>query len=520
MADLRLAHFLAALSQVTDLGMGQPAEAAVRSCLLATDLARRMGIDERDVSDIYYTALLQHVGCTAYAHETTALFGVDDIALRAGGSKVDFANPREALGFMLLELGKGTAPLTRALAIVTGMRLGATFDEKLHRSNCEVAVRVADRLALKPGTRHGLNHVFERWDGKGYPDKIRQHDIALPARFVQVAGQGVLFDQLGGPDLAIETVRRRAGSSLDPGIAAAFARHGRSMLNELDGADAMRAVIDAEPEPHQRIPDSHLDEMARAFGDTVDLKSPFTHGHSTGVARLAEQAASALGLPESEISDIRRAGFLHDLGRAGIPNGILDKPGPLTTTEWDQVQLHPYHSERILSRSQALAPLASLAGMHHERLDGSGYHRQCPAPMIPVSARILAAANMYRAMTEERPYRPAYCPESAAERVTAEAASGSSRPDAASAVLTVAGHAPPPTLRAWPNGLSDREVQVLRLVAQGRSNREIGEALFISPKTADHHVQHVYAKIDVSTRAGAAMFAMQHDLFQNPRTMK
>lgn len=197
MADLRLANLLAALSQVTDLGMGQPPEAAVRTCLLATGLARRLDIDERDVSAIYYTALLQHVGCTAYAHETTALFGGDDIALRAGGSRVDFTDPREAFSFLLVGVGKGAPPLTRARAVVTAVRMGSEFDERLHRSNCEVAVSVSDRLGLNPIARQALNHVFERWDGKGYPDKIRQDDIALPARFVQVASQAMLFDQLG-----------------------------------------------------------------------------------------------------------------------------------------------------------------------------------------------------------------------------------------------------------------------------------------------------------------------------------
>lgn len=276
----------------------------------------------------------------------------------------------------------------------------------------------------------------------------------------------------------------------------------------------MNAIIDAEPEPHHRIPDTRLDEAARAFADTVDLKSPFTHGHSTGVARLAASAASTLGTPESDVNDIRIAGFLHDLGRAGIPNTILDKPGPLTSTEWEQVRLHPYHSERILARSPLLASLASLAGMHHERLDGSGYYRQCPASMIPVSARVLAVANMYQAMTQERSYRPAYSPDAAATQLITETKQGHLDSDAVDAVLRVAGHTGTHPDHQWPAGLTEREVQVLRLAARGLSNRQIGDALSISAKTADNHVQHIYTKIGVSTRAGAAMFAMQHDLVQ------
>jgi HD-GYP domain-containing protein (c-di-GMP phosphodiesterase class II) len=511
-ADLRLAELIAALSQVTDLGMGQPPEDAARSCLLATSLARQMDLSERDVADIYYTTLLQHVGCTAYAHETAALFGGNDIAVRAGGAKIDFANPKEALPFLLFELGKGATPLGRARAVIAAISKGQKFDEELARSNCEVAVHMARRLGLGTGVQRGMNEIYERWDGKGNPRKLPGDDIALPARFAQVASQAVLFDRLGGSELASEVIRRRAGTALDPSIADTFLRHGRELLAEITSADASIAVIETEPEPRRWIAEPRLDEVARAFADLVDLKSPFMHGHSVGVSELAEAAAANLSLTEVEVVCVRRAGLLHDLGRAGVPNGIWDKPGPLTAIEWEQVRLHPYHSERILSCSSAFAPLASLAGMHHERQDGSGYYRQVPATMIPSGARVLAAADAYQAMTQERPYRPALTPNAAAEQLNSEAAGGRLDAEAVRAVLEVAGHPQARAQLAWPAGLSDREVQVLRLVSHGHSNREIGRLLWISPKTAGHHVQHIYAKIGVSTRAAAAMFAMEHDL--------
>jgi HD-GYP domain-containing protein (c-di-GMP phosphodiesterase class II) len=511
-ADLRLAELIAALSQVTDLGMGQPPEDAARSCLLATSLARQMDLSERDVADIYYTTLLQHVGCTAYAHETAALFGGNDIAVRAGGAKIDFANPKEALPFLLFELGKGATPLGRARAVIAAISKGQKFDEELARSNCEVAVHMARRLGLGTGVQRGMNEIYERWDGKGNPRKLPGDGIALPARFAQVASQAVLFDRLGGSELASEVIRRRAGTALDPSIADTFLRHGRELLAEITSADASIAVIETEPEPRRWIAEPRLDEVARAFADLVDLKSPFMHGHSVGVSELAEAAAANLSLTEVEVVCVRRAGLLHDLGRAGVPNGIWDKPGPLTAIEWEQVRLHPYHSERILSCSSAFAPLASLAGMHHERQDGSGYYRQVPATMIPSGARVLAAADAYQAMTQERPYRPALTPNAAVEQLNSEAAQGRLDAEAVRAVLEVAGHPPVGTRLTWPAGLSDREVQVLRLVARGHSNREIARLLWISPKTTGHHVQHIYAKIGVSTRAAAAMFAMEHDL--------
>ncbi len=402
--------------------MGQPPEDAIRSCLIATGLARRMDLNEGDVGDVYYATLLQHVGCTAYAHETAALFGGNDIAVRAGGAKTDFANPNEALPFLVFELGKGATPLDRARAVIVAISKGQKIDEELFRSNCEVAVHMARRLGLGTAVGRSLNEIYERWDGKGAPRKLSGDDIALPARFAQVASQAVLFGRLGGPDLAVEMIRRRAGTALDPSIADAFLRDGRKLLDEITSADASVAVIEAEPEPHLRIAEPRLDEVARAFADLVDLKSPFTHGHSVGVSKVAEAAATNLGFTEADIVRVRRAGLLHDLGRTGVPNGIWDKPGPLTASEWEQVRLHPYHSERILSRSSALASLAPLAGMHHERLDGSGYYRQ--STMVPSGARVLAAADAYQAMTQERPHRPALTPGAAAEQLNSEAARG------------------------------------------------------------------------------------------------
>jgi hypothetical protein len=206
---LRLADLLAALSQVTDLGMGQPPEEACRSCLLATSLAREMGFKEGDVGDVYYATLLQHVGCTAYAHETAAVFGGDDIAVRAAGARSDFAKPQEMLSF-LLEVGRSAGPLGPVRTMIVAMSKGQKFGGELARANCEVAVRVSQRLGLGPGVQRGLNEIQESWDGKGDPRKLAREDIALPARFAQVASQAVLFGRLGGPDLAVE-MRYAAG---------------------------------------------------------------------------------------------------------------------------------------------------------------------------------------------------------------------------------------------------------------------------------------------------------------------
>jgi putative nucleotidyltransferase with HDIG domain len=252
--------------------------------------------------------------------------------------------------------------------------------------------------------------------------------------------------------------------------------------------------------------------VCRAFGDAVDLKSPFHHGHSAGVASLAEGAARSLGLSDGDTASLRRAALLHDIGRAAVPNGVWERPGPLTSGDWERVRLHAYHSERIVSRCGPLASVAPLAGMHHERLDGSGYHRGSAASAIPLAARVLAAADAFQAMTQERAHRPAHSPDAAARELAAQGRAGVLDPDAVSAVLSAAGQAAAAPRAPRPADLTERQVEVLRLVARGLSNPEIARSLVISRRTAERHVQDIYSKIGVSSRAGAALFAMEHDL--------
>jgi putative nucleotidyltransferase with HDIG domain len=329
---------------------------------------------------------------------------------------------------------------------------------------------------------------------------------------LHLASLAVVFTRIGGVDAAVDVVLRRAGRSLDPALAAAFRQHGPALLAEVETLDPWKAVVEAEPEPRHWIPDGRLDAVAHAFADMVDLKLPFTRGHSSGVAELAEAAAHVLTLGEAEVAVVRRAALFHDLGRVGIPNGIWEKRGALSESDWEQVRLHPYHTERILTRSPVLAPLARPAGMHHERQDGSGYHRQIAGAVIPMTARLLAAADSYQAMTQTRPHRPALGPEVAAQHLRAEADRSRLDGEAVRAVLAAAGHRQPRARTAWPAGLSDREVAVIRLIAQGESYRSMAHHLTISSRTAAHHVQHIYNKIGVSTRAAATMFALEHDL--------
>jgi HD-GYP domain-containing protein (c-di-GMP phosphodiesterase class II) len=509
-APLRLAEVLAPLSLVTDLGMGLPDERAMRACLLATALAREMGLPDAEVSHVYYTTLLEHLGCTATATEEARHVAGDQLAMRSVVSHTDEMRPGEMLS-MLAHIGEGRGPVARART-VAGMIAGFRWGPPVQAAVCEVATLLAERLGLPVEVRDALGQVFERWDGKGAPRGLRGDAIAAPARVANVASRALAFHELGGPDAAIEAVQNSSGGWLDPGMATTFATHGHEWLASIADADALAATLDAEPEPRITVPRQRLDEVARAFGDMVDLLSPHTLGHSSGVAEVAQTAGEVLGLSMAECVVVRRAALLHDLGRAGVPAGAWSKRGPLTASEWERVRLHPYYTERILVRVPALQAEAQIAGMHHERLDGGGYHRGSAAREQPLPARILAAADAYQAMRQPRSHRPALGAADAADRLAEDARAGRLDGGVVEALLSASGERRQVGDGVAPAGLSEREIEVLRLVAAGCSNPEIAERLVISRRTAEHHVQHVYAKIGVSTRPGATLFALEHDL--------
>lgn len=505
--DLRLADLLAALSVTTDLAMGQPPEKAIRACLVATEIARRLDLPEHLVSDVYYTTLLKHLGCTATPHEEL-LFGPDELAARPVAERTDVASLREVLA-LLRATGSGTGP-ARLRQVARAMTSRKAQAEML-RAICEVATRLAERLRLGAGVEEALYQNLERWDGKGEPKKLRGEDIALPARIAEPATQAVIFHGIGRAEAVTAMLERRSGGWFDPMVVEAARAAAPETLARLDEGDPWDEVLAIEPDPVRRVPEDRLDEVAAAFGDMVDLKSVYTPGHSAGVAGLASAAAERLGL---DPAPVRRAALLHDLGRAAVPIGTWERPGALTTSEWERVRTHAYQTERILARSEALSALAPLAGMHHERQDGSGYHRGARGGQTPAEARLIAAADVYQALTQPRPHRPDRSADEAAEVVATEAAAGRLDPECVNAVVEAAGHRPARRTR-WPAGLSEREVEVLRLLARGLANKAIARRLSISPRTAEHHVQHIYAKIGASTRASATLFGMEHGLLRD-----
>ena len=508
---IRAAEVVGALSLATDLGTGQPLEHALRTAVLAVRLGELAGASAQELADAYYVALLHSSGCTSDGHEAAQLYG-DDIVPRAAFALVDSGNPAEVLAFLRSNVGLGRTPALRATMVEETIAHGLPQARLTLAVHCEVAQRFAAWLGFSSGTQAALEHVFERWDGHGFPGRARGDEIPLPMRLLHVARDISVFLSAAGPVEARAVVERRSGTAYEPRLADLAARNLGDILAGLDETRMWEQALETEPFPQIRIAGDRVDAAFAAIAAFTDLKSPWLREHSTGVAELAEAAAWRMGLPAASVTLVRRAALAHDLGRVGVSNAIWEKPGRLGFGEWERVRLHPLFTERAFAQSPALAPIGILAGSHHERLDGSGYHRGTRGPALDRAARILAAADCYGAMREPRPYRPALDAPAAEAELMSEAQAGRLDPEAVDGVLAAAGHRVQQRPRELPAGLTKRELEVLLALVLGQSNQTIAESLGISAKTVGHHVQHVYQKASVRSRAAATLWAFEHDL--------
>ncbi|MCC7542917.1 MAG: HD domain-containing protein [Deltaproteobacteria bacterium] len=484
-------------------------EHVLRQCLIASRIADGLGLDEGRRAAVYYTALLINVGCHSDAHEQAKWFG-DDIALRSTKYGHEPRSLRGAAKGLRL-LGSGHAPLHR-------FRLGLEFVLSGHREvddmiahHAAIARTLGEQLSLPREVLDALGSSYERWDGRGWPGKLRGEAVPLAARIAHAAEYLEVANRMGGLAAAQKLARDWRGGQLDPAVADLVVARATSIFAGLDVVAAWDAVIRNEPALAVVISGERLRAALVAIANFVDLKSPYFLGHAQAVSDLAAEAAARSGLTETDVRNLRFAGLVHGLGRLGVSNAILDKRGPLGAGEWERVRMQPYLTERILRQSDALAHVARIAVQHRERLDGSGYPRGLTGAAISIEARILAAADAYQSMCEPRPYRPSHSAEAAAVLLRAEVRAGRHDTSAVEAVLGAAGHRVV-RRREGPSGLTVREVEILRLVARGLSNKEVAGSLFISAKTVANHVEHIYAKIGASSRAGASLFAMQHGL--------
>ena len=512
---VRRAELVALLSLGTDLGLGQPMEHMIRACLIALRLGAQVGLSEEERKVVFYSGLLAWVGCHTDAYEQAKWFG-DDLRSKSDAHYVyDMGKLGPAFAFLLRHVGG------QSRSVVERARTGVTFvgeGRKALLAMTENHYRATDLLATRLGlgaeVRESLRQTYERWDGKGAYE-MSGNDIAPASRLINLADVVEVFGRAGGVDAAVAVARERSGGQFDPALVDVFCDLAPLLLSEVDTIPSWESVISAEPGLEDWIAEADLDAMLAAVGEFAELKSPWAMGHACSVAELSERAGRDYGLPEGDVKLVRRAALVQDLGRLGVANHIWDKPGPLSHAELERVRLYPHLTERMLAFSPPLAPLGALAALHHERLDGSGYPRGLAGDAISIAGRLLGAADAYHAMTQIRAYRPALTAREAAVELRVEVKAGRLDGQVVDCVLRAAGHRVR-RQRDWPASLTAREVEVLRLVARGLSNKRIAAVLGITPKTASSHVEHIYRKIDAANRAQASIFAMRHGLMADP----
>jgi HD-GYP domain-containing protein (c-di-GMP phosphodiesterase class II) len=513
---LRLGELVATFALAQDNAFGQPLESQLRSCLLATWMAEEAGYDARLKETIYWTALLRYLGCTGHAHEVAAYLG-DEIAARARTLVHDSANPAEVAGDVIA-LASAARPdqdpgqVAKAVMATIHEWAVANFG-----AGCEVADLLAQRLGFSGEVRAALACTFERWNGLGVPRGVAGEDIPLAMRVVHVSHDMEAIARLVSPGDALAAVVDRRDRTYDPALADLFAIHGARWLESLAKLDPWDAVVDLEPAPGLLLSGEALDEALVVVADFIDLKSPYLAGFSRRCADLVYGAARQAGLDADAATLLRRAAWVHDVGLTGVPNTILDKPTPLTRAENDRFEVHTLLTEQVLRRTKALAVLNPVACAHHEHADGSGFHKALTAAGCHPWAGLLAVTNAFVSLTTEHASEPAWTPSAAALELRRRARTGWYDARATEAVLEAAGQGKArrsrrPPAPSYPGGLTAREAEVLRLAARGLTTGQIAGRLEISVKTADHHIQHVYAKAGVSSRGAAALWAMEHGL--------
>jgi HD-GYP domain-containing protein (c-di-GMP phosphodiesterase class II) len=500
MIENRLAEAIISLAMATGLGMGQSMDWALRGCLLSMRFAEAIKLEQFTLRDVYYLSLLHYIGCTTDAHRAFEFFGNDLNLMQY---------------FALNHMGI----LPSGVSVLSPPTLRRTPPPNWERESslmrCDVAMRLAEWCGFWPDIQIGLLQFFERWNGEGLPNGLKGEAILLSVRLIQIAQDAETSYRIGGLDAAISVIKGRTGNGYDPELADDFCLYAEALFTSLEEVSLRQSILDAEPLPVCVLSSEQFERVLEAIADFTDIKSPFTVGHSRGVAKLAVATARQLDLPEESVTLLRHAALVHDIGQVSIPTGILDKSTALTESDWEAIRLHPYFAERLFAYAKPLQPIGAIAALHHERLDGSGYYRNLPASMQPLIARILSAAEVYQAMTENRSYRSAILSKDIAKILWQQVIDGKLDNEVIEAMLMATGYPVANQSRQRTGGLSQREVEVLRLIARGYSNRAIAEVLHISVKTAGHHVQHIYNKLSVFNRAAATLYAMQHDLLHD-----
>lgn len=496
--EVTLAEMAVLLAVAQDYALGQTPGSQLRATALGQRLATAAGADPSERATTWWTSALRFLGCTGHAFDMAVVFG-DEIEMRAHAARADFANPFDVMRVMVSHAGSGRSGVARLRTVLSVVAGGKRAAEQNFRTACEVADVFAKRLGVDEAVVESLGCSFERWNGRGLPNGARGSAIPRPMRMAQLSQDLEILARIEGIARALEIVGARRAKAYDPTLTDLVVEQGAGWWEIAEAADPWDAALAVAP-PCAPLGADAVHESLLVLADFADLKSPWMGGHSRAVAALALEACG----PAAEA-----AALVHDLGRVAVPNTIWDKPGPLTRDERDRAETHALVTDQLLRRVSYTATLAGPACAAHERADGSGYHRRIGSSHLDDAHRVIAAADCYQAMTSSRPYRGARSPQDAATELRAMSAAGRLDGEAVERVLAAAGHrrAVRPPL---PAGLTAREVEVLRLLTLGLTTRQVADQLVITAKTADHHVQHIYTKIGVSTRGAAALFAIEH----------
>ena len=408
-AALRLSEILSALSFALDLTEGQPEGHAVRTCLIGMRIGQGAAIPLGDRGPLFYALLLKDLGCSSNAARLCQVFSADDRQLKRDHRLTDWREPLPSLAFALRHAAMGASPIGRVWQTV---RIGARergSARAMTQTRCDRGAEIASLLGFTSATQEAIRSLDEHWDGRGMPHGLRGADIPLLGRIVGLAQTVEVFARSYGVDAAMAVALERRGTWFDPllvDVLRSF-RRDRRFWAEVLGPDPASRLAAVEPEDQVGVADeARLDRIAEAFARVIDAKSPYTARHSHGVAELADGIGRVRGFSLDQRRDLRRAALLHDIGKLGVSNRVLDKPGPLTAEERGQVQAHAGLTQRILERVAAFAPIVEIASAHHERLDGSGYHRGVDGARLDPLSRALAVADVCEALMADRPYRP------------------------------------------------------------------------------------------------------------------
>ena len=406
---LLLSELIGALSHALDITEGQPKGHCVRCCWIGMHVGLHIGLPARQQWELYYTLLLKDLGCSSNAARICDLYLADDLTFKRDFKAVGDSLP-QVLRFVFTHTGLGASMRERFSAVMNIMQNGPQIARELIETRCQRGCDIARQLRFREPVADGIRSLDEHWNGRGKPQGLKGDAIPLYSRIALLAQVVDVFRTAAGPAAALHEARARAGQWFDPALVTALKQVGRdpAFWAMLDSPALDQAVLALEP-GHFRVllDDNHLDDIALAFGQIIDAKSPFTSGHSERVAGYADQLADALGLPEARRRWLRRGALLHDVGKLGVSNSVLDKPGKLDADEWVAVRRHAGYTHDILARIGPFAELAAVSAAHHERLDGKGYPNGISGAAIGLETRIITTADMFDAISADRPYRAA-----------------------------------------------------------------------------------------------------------------